>query len=728
MDMKKNRVFLWGVIASCLLSTSCRDKDLFTNSENSVEFSNNFRTLLNDSIRESWALTADRQASVVVGGEAGKEYTLKVCDLNPAAGEAAHVLYTSTVQGGQTAQFSFVAPVANERVFIVREDAEEQYILSAALKDDSFEASFAFDGTSQARSYRANAVVQGDPFTFEDTSDYYQSTVPAGVKSYEEIIAECVRADWGGAVDENKLQTYTDFKVNGGTMELHLWSGSHTFYIAGTTTWNITGSYSINQAKVYVLPGAKLTFNMASYINDLEIYIAEGATVVYNSEQLYKQTGGGKIYNHGTLNLGKNNFEVNQNAVLYNEGTVNGTNITSKPGDGNKSFFYNFGDLNLTGNLILNSCANFYNEGNVSVGKQTEATQKDIYWINKGHYVTETLVMHPWNRTFYNYCQLLVKKNAHLFNGQFNLMNNSYMEAATAEFDNFVVDMADGAGFNVKGDTRWVAQGDGTYQGFKASGKAYVHLGGTATIDAHLKTLELSGSQLYYYIEKMKIVRNGAETTEAYLKSVGDGAYPVTEFNTAVGTKFSSITPVADGCIATWSTTVIDVEDPVVYSIAFEDLGSTDDFDFNDVVLYVTWNASTKKADVDMVAAGGILGVMIYYDGEKILEKLSSQMLYTKLTSDRGHVVASAKDLTMNSLSDMSKFELRVIKNNQVSAVVSSANVVGQAPQALVIPCDWRWPLERKSILDAYPMFRSWAQGVTNDNWYDAPSAELVVE
>ena len=267
---------------------------------------------------------------------------------------------------------------------------------------------------------RSNMVISGDPFTkYENTDRYYKSAIPSTAKTPN--------------VDVNTLQGYTELKFENGTFGIHCWQGSRDIYVNGIVTMNVDNTNSLNQARIYLLPNSTLHFNMSAYINNLEIYVANGATLNYNAEQLYKQTGGGIIFNHGTLNV-PDNFEINQDAIVYNEGTINGKNITSKPGDGHPSYFYNYGDLKLKGDMELNSCANFFNEGVVNVAGKTTATQANIWWINKGHYTTGTLEFSAHNETFYNYCNLIVKGNTAFKDGKFHLMDNSYTETGTAVF------------------------------------------------------------------------------------------------------------------------------------------------------------------------------------------------------------------------------------------------------------------------------------------------------
>ena len=83
-----------------------------------------------------------------------------------------------------------------------------------------------------------------------------------------------------------------------------------------------------------MLPNSTLTLNMDAtyyYINDLEIYVAADGILNYNSTMLYKQTGGGKIYNRGTVNFLADEFQANNDAVIYNEGTVTGKSLKLAP-------------------------------------------------------------------------------------------------------------------------------------------------------------------------------------------------------------------------------------------------------------------------------------------------------------------------------------------------------------------------------------------------------------
>ncbi len=556
---------------------------------------------------------------------------------------------------------------------------------------------------------RANAVISGDPFTFEETSGYYKTTIPDKAQTLDKFIPSgWTSVDWGA------VQNCTELKLGAGTHSLHLWSGSRDIYIDGNVVLNVLDdATSINQARIYLIPNSTLTLNMPYYINNLEIYVAANATLNYNAPSLYKQTGGGKIYSKGTVNFAEN-FEANQNSIVYNEGTMTGTNITSKPGDGNSSFFYNFGDLTLNGKLELNSCANFYNEGTVNVAGETSVTQKNIWWINKGHYTTGTMVFSAKNSTFYNYCQLVVEGNTHMYDGEFNLMDNSYIVAATAEFDNFIVNMGSNSGFNINGNTNWEAQGDGEYQGFKATGtRAYVRLGGTTTVAGHLRSLELTGN-ITYAINNL--VDLGAGNT---------GVQPTHVFNsgtTAVDFDKLNVTYNDTDCGATWTIGGTPSAD---LRIIAEDLSASQasDFDFNDIVLDVKYG---YPAVLTLQAAGGTLPLRINGDDNlevhKLFEVGVKEMVNTQAGPSKPAVTIDETkgfNMNINSPEDAANLKIEVQKEDGTWYELKAP--VGDAASKIAVDASYDWLIERASIKDSYPNFVQWVNGGFPARWWDLP-------
>lgn len=623
-----------------------------------------------------------------------------------------------------------------------------------------------FETTEQnAALTRSSAVVTGDPFTFENTDGFYinsKSEISSTAKTYAEAVeAATQHYSYGDQFSENDFQNATEVILPEGTYAIHWWMNSHTLYITGNVTLNVSESNSINKAKIYLLNGSTLTLNMSNYINSLEIYVAERATLNYNYDKLYYQTGPAKIYNRGTVNLKNDNFEVNQNAVFYNEGTVNGKNITSKPGDGNSSFFYNFGEVNLRGDFQLNSCANFYNEGTFTVAGGYECTQGNslIWWINKGTFTSKTFKSAAWNGTHYNYCQLFVSQDAMIQNGVFHLMDNSYAEFNRGIFNNLKFEMGNNAGLNIKSGTKWGRDGAdfrGKYdiQGFEAtnSAKAYVRLGGDNYIPDHkgsafhLKGVNLTlayenitfystfsgpkGENAVYQWDNMNYSDVSTEESLREAKSENStwNTHDVTNIITGADFAKTGFTLKDGECAATWKPGTRTPGEGI--RIIAEDLtvGEYSDFDFNDVVFDVEFDEDRNKTVITLQAAGGTLPLTVGWEGnddstDGTWKNYEVHYLFgfysTGVMINTGNeysLSAAPVTLTLNGLynKNANNIPVKVKKNGEWITLTA---VRGKVASKICVTTDYEWCDERDDIETVYPAFPQWVKdGVTQ--WY----------
>ena len=345
------------------------------------------------------------------------------------------------------------------------------------------------------------------------------------------------------------------------------------------------------------------------------ISVADGATLNDQRTSIAANQGI-KVYNRGTVNAtNADGYDIGNFASFYNEAKFNVTGALSySPGSSNTSYLVNFGDgAEITApSMTMNSSCHFYNSGKVNVSGETFVTQKNINWINNGYYKTGKLTFSAWNNTFYNYCQLIVEGEAYMFDGQFNLMANSYTEAGSAKLDNFIVNMGGNTGMYIKGNVRLLGQGDATYQGFESNETTnnYLLIDGKVTVDAHYHTFCISNG-ITYSINAIEIVRGEEVVTDEQLKEWGDGAYPSVYIE---GTEcpYGDLTvtvPKANECGAKWIKKGSEL--PSLHVMA-EDLSATEksDFDFNDVVIDVYYvDANTVK--INLLAAGGTLPLRI---------------------------------------------------------------------------------------------------------------------
>ena len=620
----------------------------------------------------------------------------------------------------------------------IKQQTSEQKILDSYQK--AFENAFGQPGANQDwglakygsvtnAGTRAIIAEINDPFTNFDTNDLYEKVIPTGAVDINTTSDyDCVQA--GVLFAKEGMRT--------GGNKVNLWmapgtgTGIYKIYIDGNVT--IPTDAYIHNAKIYVLPKATLTVEkQANYT--CQIFVANGGTLNYNVSKLEKNNDGltepSEIFNHGTVNFA-DNFEANQDVIIYNEGTMTGKDITSKPADGHPSYFYNYGNLDLSGDLELNSCANFFNEGTVDVDGKTTCTQKDIWWINKGHYTTGTLVFSAHNETFYNYCNLVVEGQADFKDGKFHLMDNSYTETGNAEFGNshFEIHMGNSAGINIKGNVSFAANGDGTDQGFFASGdKAYVRIDGKATVAAHKYSFVVDGKVVCAIrdgIEDLGASNSGVQPTYEFR----NGASQVTDFTKLTVTPKSA----TEGCGATWNN-----PPSIVYTnrIMGEDLtAETDnDFDFNDVVFDWAISADKKTAYIKLWAAGGTLPLKIgtaVGEGQEVHALFGvseSTMVNTGVgangvTKDPVEFTITKTDGTFNSAEDIIVSVDKTSKGS--NGYMQMTAKIGQAPCLLFVPLNTKWVDEYENIEKAYTWFGAWSRGESTTEQWSAPVAKFV--
>jgi len=220
-------------------------------------------------------------------------------------------------------------------------------------------------------------------------------------------------------------------------------------------------------------------------------------------------------------------------------------------------------------------------------------------------------------------------------------------------------------------------------------------------------------------------------------------------------------------------------ETPMVYTIAYEDLGTTDDFDFNDLVLQVAHATGSNKATVKVKCAGGHLPIQLFFGtpGESYHQELWSSInrqayglgsaTYTKngttYTADQVIINTNADTYvpalplqypnlsidfdpvkTINNVpngftisEDAHEFNIVVTYDDDGhngTQIRISPNVTGdletrRIPQAIVLDTDsWIWPKERANVDVAYPRIIEWIRDATQTEWLNHPESEHIYE
>lgn len=224
------------------------------------------------------------------------------------------------------------------------------------------------------------------------------------------------------------------------------------------------------------------------------------------------------------------------------------------------------------------------------------------------------------------------------------------------------------------------------------------------------------------------------------------------------------------------------------YIFAVEDLGATTktDIDFNDVVFAVEHVAGFDKAYVTMLAAGGTLRAELWYNGVKIDGQSGGQKIvggpYAGTGTLLDHVnnwfgenniskvinvgagnykgfgnlttveitVPDGFEISDNLTTDFNDhgFMVKVYRDGETEPTntITRPDATGLAPQVLILPKTWHWPLEGIAISEAYagginydgtylPSFQNWVNGGDDGqngfkllNWHNAPTDGKVMD
>ena len=201
---------------------------------------------------------------------------------------------------------------------------------------------------------------------------------------------------------------------------------------------------------------------------------------------------------------------------------------------------------------------------------------------------------------------------------------------------------------------------------------------------------------------------------------------------------------VESGTDADYNDLILEVEggiDPIIippvyeynsYTFLFEDrrLG---DYDMNDVVFKgERLNETTIKWT--LMASGAQDELYIKnINGKKINDQTE---VHEILNNSKGVFINTIKGTNTEFVIDV----INVPKNYSFLDITTQPYIYnktmnwdvhisrkGEDPHAIMIPYDFKWPLERICIKDAYLQFNSWGQGSVEDNdWYKYPVENLV--
>ena len=178
------------------------------------------------------------------------------------------------------------------------------------------------------------------------------------------------------------------------------------------------------------------------------------------------------------------------------------------------------------------------------------------------------------------------------------------------------------------------------------------------------------------------------------------------------------------------------------WTLAFENAGLDNDYDFNDVVLKVTPDTQNGKAEVKLLATGAQRKTEVYFNGTLLGEVHELFGVSTDTFVNTTSNTATRKAITLNSIewpknttmeAQRMNFSLKVYNDDgTVDREFSMKDLLNdmKSPQALCVAGNWKWPKERIAVHVAYPLIGKWGVNFNNEeyyNWYSQPKADAVV-
>lgn len=790
------------VVALALAVTGCK-KDLYDagaqQQAKETEFSNNFEkgVLGGQSVdpNQTWSTTNTMALSVTPRNSG----TLKIYLSDPASDKTS-ALYTAHATPGKAMEFSITKPADATTLYAAVLDNNNQisdllsFDATAAAVNLNFEG---MNATTRAARRAPTAPIQP---TCESANPIVAPTEPtdlptasnAAVKITENTTIEwtsysgttvyiapnvtlTMTQEWGGTIENNtKIYMSSGSKIvktngsvyvkngaviynDGGTIEgavslenASIWNkgtidtkGGNIYYSDngnGASIYN-AGRISANDfqvgqyGKLWNVGTVQATGTLKGNNQQSKIFNAASATITAAGFEL--NNGGQYLWNDGTMNIKVNGTGVfkltNDNAVAVNHGIINAVTFDGSAG----GKFFN-----------LTDCI-------VNIDGATNITNANAVWVNSGIYNSGTFKVTAGGNQVFNNCHLNVS-------------------------DKFTMGNDDGSRFVLQGDASVVCD----Y--FDWIGDNYFWMGGNSLLLVKKTLLSNNNDYGYgfynttdvYSVISAKDITTDADKLETQWRCWYEGKIYI-DYGTHFKTKQlasgsynyclkDGATFVKDGTApVSWTATTCRPayggsddntggredeqedeqggEDPTMYYYyAFEDLGTTDDFDFNDVIIRLSAPVDGKST-VQLMAAGGTLAAQVFYGntdtkvGEEV-HKMFNVDTSTMVNTGRGTFVNNFPVLGTVSIdadADMANLPFGIlVENNDGSTVKVTKSVEnnGKAPLVIVVngykngtnAGKWFWPKERVNIAISYETFGAWGTNAsTNKSWYEESNYNL---
>ena len=549
------------------------------------------------------------------------------------------------------------------------------------------------------------------------------------------------------------------FVIGVTTKYVNLWSTSgSTIYVKGDCS--PTEKFYIGaNSKIYILKGGKLNLGEFSFgQSGCEVYVAEGGEL-NSTGQL--QFSGTKLINNGTVNVKQLDIvtqgtlasvyncsngviKVAENISMSGVGTylANDNNIEAKSiGVTSGSLVYNNEGalLDISENLgiengnceVINKgtvnadrlhtagSAHFVNEdtGIVVIDSNTDVDSNNNTWVNNGKYTTDNFTYQATSGEVINNCKLTV--NNKFFIGLGDSEGNFKLDGSiiTKDFELHGpanIKMTSNSVIKVSNEAKMAI----TKPNYGIYGP---ETGDYAVFEAKNVVWESKNQFCVSYFGNLYVVAD-SHFEHSYLDGDSDaakanggvGVQPTYYYDSNTvkryvnGTDKPNYSIAPSECNPGFQGNTDEIEYAV--RIICEDLGASDDFDFNDVV----FDALIKdgKTYIKVLAAGGTLP--LYVAGREVHEVLGENSTKVMINTANGkHYVKPAGEFVVNEAYDSyNDIPVQVKITNATDATASTneglttlKSVKGAAPQKIAVDTSFEWCDEREQIENKYTNF-----------------------
>lgn len=737
MNSKKTRfyrIFPTLFLGGILVFSGCEKSNDLYNPDHLQEEAKKAFPVKDIDPNQTWETSAICNASVTVNEKSGGTYTIKVYTENPYNTNGnAYLLAKTSVADGQTANFKFDIPTTLQYVYVMKVN-EEGYSSAVPVAVENGSAKVTF-GTETTRAM-SNKSITAHANTIKRPASL-PTEAPAG-----SILLSSLSDQWNNVKKDGNYIVDSNIKSINVGQPINL-------YIKGNVT--LTKLYiqipwgSTATAHIYILPQSSLTViaNESKTIKDvfgnnedmsffsiatgLQIGVGKDAELVCEKAIIFNQET--NLYNCGTIKA--THLEFNNNSQFVNDGKVAISSLFSC--ENTTTQVENNGEIT-AGSFHLAGTSSFFNEstGKVTITGESAIDSNSSTWDNQGRFESKTMTFKASSPNWLNRCKLYVNEKLTIIPGNSNdglIMDaGSYAECGSLYMDQGRVIMRSESFFNVLGEAKFLHNPNG----FIAENEKYALLKmGSAVQEDKKQGFSISYQGKLYIACDHHFAQGNDGQDDHPLYDINNGAQ-------MTGTDNANIKIPASTCNPGYNSTPDgggEKDKVIEYAYAFEDMMvKAGDYDFNDVVLFVTtpYKKDGKLViDATLKAAGATKKLKVLFKNGTTTTTLFENA-HTALGVSEGTIVNTGATTGTPSTVTIEVGENFNLTNNGDFYISDGQREIhipnfttgfkaGDAPYALrIAQANWKWPKEQIQITEAYPDFANWANDATQaPDWYN---------